>query len=71
MKSWLGSLNNKRADQSVYPHNLISTFVIHLFESILSKLTTSKFSSLCSLGDWYESRFVGNPYTGIVASKPN
>ena len=36
--------NNKDADQSGHPCNLISTFVTHLLESTLSKLATSKFS---------------------------
>ena len=39
-----GFANNKGADQPVHPGRLISTFVIHLLESIISKLATSKFS---------------------------
>ena len=51
--------NNKAADQLAHPRSLISAFVIHLLESTISKLATSK-ASLCS-GDWFESCFVANP----------
>ena len=37
----LGLPNNKGTDQPVHPHSLISTFVIRLFESIVSRLATS------------------------------
>ena len=36
--------NNKGADQSAHPRILISTFVIHSLESIISRLATSKIS---------------------------
>ena len=36
--------NNNSADQPGHPPNLIKGFVIHLLESTLSKLATSKFS---------------------------
>ena len=36
--------NNKGADQTVHPHSLISTNVIHLLESIISKHATSNLS---------------------------
>ena len=36
--------NNKGGDQPAYQHSLISTFVIHLLESIISKLATSEIS---------------------------
>ena len=36
--------NNKGADQPVHPLSLISTFVIRLLESIISKLATSEIS---------------------------
>ena len=39
-----GFANNKGADQPAHPGNLISAFVIHLLESIISKLATSEFS---------------------------
>ena len=38
--------NNKGADQPAHPRGLISAFVIHYFESTISKLTTSKISIL-------------------------
>ena len=57
--------NSKGADQPAHPRSLISTFVIRLLESIISQLASSKISiflaSLCSLGDWFESRFFRNP----------
>ena len=42
-----GFANNKDANQPVRPHSLIRAFVIHLLESIESKLDTReiKFSS--------------------------
>ena len=38
-----GFANNKGADQPAHPRSLISTFVIHLLESIISRLATNKF----------------------------
>ena len=37
-------MNNKGADQPVHPHSLISTFVIPLLESIISRLGRSDIS---------------------------
>ena len=39
-----GFSNNKGADQPAHPRSLISTFVIHFLESIISKLATCKIS---------------------------
>ena len=39
-----GIVNNKDADQPGHPRSLISTFVIHSYESNISKLATSKIS---------------------------
>ena len=39
-----GVANNKGADQPVHPHRLISTFVICLLESFISKLASSEIS---------------------------
>ena len=39
-----GFANNKGADQPAHPNSLISTFIICLLESIISKLATSKIS---------------------------
>ena len=45
-------------------HSLISVFDIRFLERIICKLATSEISiflaSLCSWGDWFEIRFVGN-----------
>ena len=40
----LGFANNTGVDQPVHPCSLISTFVIHFLESIISKLAISKIS---------------------------
>ena len=40
----LGYANNKGADQPAHPHSLISSFVFHLLESIISRLATSEIS---------------------------
>ena len=37
-----GFANNKGADQPAHQHRLISTFVIHVLESIISKHATSE-----------------------------
>ena len=39
-----GVENNKGADQPVHPRRLISTFVIHNSDRIISKLASSKIS---------------------------
>ena len=39
-----GFANNTGADQPAYPLRLISAFVIHVLESIISKLATSEIS---------------------------
>ena len=58
--------NNKGTDQPAHPPSLFSAFVIHILESIISKLAILKQSfdllaSACSLEDWFEACFVGNP----------
>ena len=58
--------NNKGADQPAHPCSLISPIIIpFILESIISNHAICEFSiflaSLCSLGNWFESRFVGNP----------
>ena len=37
-------MNNKGADQTAHMHSLISAFVVHSLESIISKLATSDIS---------------------------
>ena len=41
--SW-GFANNTGADQPAHPRSLISTFAIHLLESIISRLATGQIS---------------------------
>ena len=47
------------ADQPVHPRSLVSTFVICLLESdhikTSSKQNFTILTSLCSLGDWFET----------------
>ena len=40
----LGFVNNKGADQPAHMRRLISTFVVHFLECIISKLATSEMS---------------------------
>ena len=37
-----GSVDNKGGDQPAHPHSLITTFVIHLLERVITKLATSE-----------------------------
>ena len=53
-------MNNKGADQSAHQRSLISAFVIRLLESIIFG-HFNFLTSLCSCGDWFETRFDGNP----------
>ena len=57
---------NKGADQSVHPHSLISTFVVHCLDtrSIKSSFYTCNFMTLASFCSWagqFESYLVANP----------
>ena len=40
-----GFANSKGADQDAYTRSMISAFIIRLFESIISSLTSSKISN--------------------------
>ena len=60
-----GFANNTGADQPAHPRSLISTFAIRFFGKY-HMLTCYKWNfnflaSLCSWGDWFETRFFGNP----------
>ena len=41
-----GLVNNKGADQPAHPHSLISAFVFHSFESIISRHSVAKETGL-------------------------
>ena len=62
-KPVFGGLRTTKAQISL--RSLISAFVIRLLKSIISKLCYKQIfnflAKLCSCGDWFESRFVGNP----------
>ena len=66
-----GFANNTGADQPAHPRSLISAFVNHFLESIIytCKLATGKISNFLLV--WFESRFVGTPKTGFVATRPS
>ena len=52
--------NNKGADQPAHPRRLISaTGKYHILTCYERNVTI--LASLCSWGDWFESRFFGNP----------
>ena len=61
----LGFANNKSTDQPVHPQSLIRAFIICFLKSTISSTcfmqTFNFLASLCSRGDWFESRYVGNP----------
>ena len=60
-----GFANNTGADQPAHPRSLVSAFVIHVFQSNISKTCYEHnfnfLASLCSCAGWFESNFVGNP----------
>ena len=62
--------NNRSADQPAYPHNLISTFVVHCLDSTMPLVSISEISRLasrCSWADLFESYLVENPRRHIFA----
>ena len=69
-----GFANNKGTDQPAHPRSLISAFIIHLSESIISKLATSEIL-LFFLVSVAEQAGLGmiwsdTPKTGFLASRP-
>ena len=58
-------MNNKVADQPAHPRRLISAFVIHIFESIISRHAISKTSIFKLISEaeetWFGSHFFGKP----------
>ena len=67
-------MNNTGADQPAHPRSLISAFVIHLLESIISKLAKNEISILLLVAVAEETglSFVlsETPKTGFVATRP-
>ena len=62
--------NNIGADLPAHPRRLISAFVIRISESIMCKLNTGFLASICSGGDWIETRFKSEtPKTGFLAAR--
>ena len=55
-----GVANNTGADQPAHPRSLISAFVVRFIETCY-RWNLNFIASLCSWGDWSETRFVGNP----------
>ena len=60
-----GFANNTGADQPAHPRSLISACVVPFLESSIMlpcyRWNFNFLASLCSWGDWFETRFVGNP----------
>ena len=69
-----GFENNEGADQPVHSRSLISAFVIHLLESIKSKLAISEFSILYRVSVSEETGLslilLENSKTGFVMPRP-
>ena len=67
-------VNNKGADQPAHPRSLISAFVIHLLESIISRLARSEISifQLVSVTEQAGLKLTVSetPKTGFVAVRP-
>ena len=66
-----GFANNKGEDQPVHPHSLVSSFVIHVLERIISKLAAKEIS-IFMLGSIAEETGFSlvlseTPKTGFVA----
>ena len=57
--------NNKGADQPAHSRSLISALFVRFFGKYHIYTCYERYliflASLCSCGDWFESRFVGNP----------
>ena len=65
--------NNKGSGLSSYPRSLISAFIVHLLESIISELAYCKISflaCLCSWTDWFETYSVRNLQDSFLAGWP-
>ena len=62
-----GFANNKGTDQTAHPRRLISAFIIRFFGKFVIltcyKRNFNFLASLCSWGDWFDSRFVGNTFS--------
>ena len=69
-----GVWEQQSADQPAHPHSLISTFVIRLLKSIISKLATSKISIflLVSVAEETGSSLTLSeiPKTSFVTTRP-
>ena len=46
-KPVMSCMNNEGTDQPVYPHSLISAFVVHCLDSMIPLVSISEISSLC------------------------
>ena len=70
-----GFANNKGADQPAHPHNLISSFVIPLWYSIIFRIIMSEISILLLVSVAKETglslALSNTPKTGFVASRFN
>ena len=60
---FLPYVNNKGAHQPAHPQSLISTFVVHCLDSIITCLIQvfKTLAGLCNLAGWLESYLLANP----------
>ena len=62
------------ADQSAYPCSLITTFVIHFLQSMLSELAlciiVRILANVCSWAGWFEPYIVQTPKDRYLAMRP-
>ena len=70
-----GFVKNKGADQPAHRRSLISAFVFHILESIISKLATCEFLTfkLVSVAEQADLNLVlsEKPKTSFLATRPN
>ena len=70
-----GFANSKGADQPAHTLRLISAFVIHILESLISKLATNEISFFLLVSVAGETGLIlalsETPKTGFVAPRPN
>ena len=69
-KTCLYCANNKKADQPVHFHSLISAFVVHCLVSIIYTIAITKTSSILSLISAFVVRCLDNTVHIIVAIAP-